>query len=116
MKLMMQIDLLINMLLLPATNGGHMDWYSITFNNVDEPRQKIEFVFLKYFTTSCSQEGMGVFAKHVQQYNATTFYFTPAAASIGKLFGAARCERPSMNNITLLLGPDTCWELFPNEK
>jgi hypothetical protein len=78
----MNIDLLINLLFQPTFDGGHMDWYSITFSNKDEPKQKIQNVFLKYFTTSGAQEGMGVFAKQVQSLNATTFYFTPAAAAI----------------------------------
>lgn len=113
--LLMKIDLLINMLFLPASNGGQMDWYSITFSNSDEPKQKIKHVFLKYFTTSGSQEGMGVFARHVQDIDATTFYFSPGAAAIAKLFGATECERPSSDDITLLFGPDTCWNLFPDK-
>lgn len=92
-----------------------MDWYSITFSDSDEPIQKIQAVFFKYFTTSQAQEGMGVFARQVQRLKATTFYFTPAAAAIAKLFGATRCERPSSDGITLLLGPDTCWDLFPDK-
>jgi hypothetical protein len=89
-----------------------MGWYSITFSDRDDPEQKIQVVFLKYFTTSGTQEGMGVFARQVQTHNATTFYFTPAAAAIAKLFGAAECDRPSSDGIMLLFGPDTCWDLF----
>ena len=111
----MKIDLLVYMLFQPAINGGHMDWYTITFSNRDEPKQKIQDVFLRYFTTSGAQEGMGVFARQVQKLNATTFYFTPAAAAIAKLFGAASCERPSSDGIMLLFGPDTCWHLFPDK-
>jgi hypothetical protein len=111
----MKIDLLINMLFQPAINGGHMGWYSITFSDKDEPKQKIQDVFLKYFTTSGTKEGMGVFARQVQKLNATTFYFTPAAAAIAKLFGATHCERPSSDDIMLLFGPDTCWDLFPDK-
>jgi hypothetical protein len=111
----MKIDLLINMLFQPAINGGHMNWYSITFSDRDEPKQKIQDVFLKYFTTSGTKEGMGVFARQVQKLNATTFYFTPATAAIAKLFGAAKCERPSSDGIMLLFGPDTCWNLFPDK-
>ena len=92
-----------------------MDWYSITFSNRDEPKEKIQRIFLKYFTTSGTQEGMGVFARQVEKHNATTFYFTPAAAAIAKLFGAARCEQPSSDGIKLLFGPDTCWNLFPDK-
>lgn len=92
-----------------------MDWYSITFSDSDEPKQKIQHVFLKYFTTSGAQEGMGVFARQVENLNATTFYFTPAAAAIAKLFGANHCERPSSDNIMLLFGPDTCWDLFSDK-
>ncbi len=103
------------MLFQPAINGGRMDWYRITFSDGDDPQQKIKHVFLKYFTTSSSQEGMGVFAEQAQQLGATTFYFTPAAASIGKLFGATNCERPSSGDIRLLFGPDTCWDLFPDK-
>ncbi len=109
------IDFLINFLFQPVFNGGHIDWYSITFSDKDEPKQKIQAVFLKYFTTSGKQEGMGVFARQVQKLNATTFYFTPAAAAIAKLFGATHCERPSSDGIILLFGPDTCWDLFPDK-
>lgn len=103
------------MLFQQAINGGPMDWYSITFSDRDEPKQKIHDVFLKYFTTSGAQEGMGVFARQVPKLDATTFYFTPAAAAIAKLFGAANCERPSSEGIVLLFGPDTCWDLFPDK-
>lgn len=92
-----------------------MDWYAITFSDEDEPKQKIKHVFLKYFTTTVAQEGMGVFTRQVRNINATTFYFTPAAAAIAKLFGASECERPSSDDITLLFGPDTCWNLFPDK-
>ena len=92
-----------------------MDWYSITFSEADDPRQKIKHIFLKYFTTSGSQEGMGVFVQEIESLNATTFYFTPGAAAIAKLFGATACEQPPGDNITLLFGPDTCWNLFPAE-
>lgn len=92
-----------------------MDWYSITFSKSDDPKQKIKHIFLKYFTTSGSQEGMGVFSREVERLNATTFYFTPGAATIAKLFGATACERPSSGDLTLLFGPDTCWDLFPAE-
>lgn len=92
-----------------------MDWYSITFSEADDPKQKIKHVFLKYFTTSGSQEGMGVFAQEVEGLNAITFYFTPGAATIAKLFGATACERPPSDDITLLFGPDTCWDLFTGE-
>lgn len=92
-----------------------MDWYSITFSDKDEPKQKIQTVFLKYFTTSGAQEGMGVFAKQVKRLNATTFYFTPAAAAIARLYGAVHCEPPSSDDIKLLFGPDTCWNLLPDK-
>ncbi len=103
------------MLFQPNINGGHMDWYSITFSDRDEPKQKIQNVFLKYFTTSGTQEGMGVFARQDIRHNATTFYFTPGAAAIAKLFGATSCEPPSSEGIQLLFGPDTCWVLLPDK-
>lgn len=111
----MQIGLLTTTLFQSGINGGHMNWYSITFRDRDEPKQKIRDVFLKHFTTSGVQEGMGVFAKQVERLHATTFYFTPAAAGIAKLFGAANCERPPSDGIILLFGPDTCWNLFPDK-
>lgn len=111
----MKNTLLIHMLFQPASNEGQPDWYSITFSDKDDPKQKIQHVFLKYFTTSGTQEGMGVFARQVHQLDATTFYFTPAAAAIAKIFGATHCERPSSDGIILLFGPDTCWNLFPDK-
>ena len=92
-----------------------MDWYTLSFSDKDEPKQKTQNVFFKYFTTNGAQEGMGVFAKQVQSLNATTIYFTPAAAAIAKLYGAANCRPPSSDGIKLLFGPDTCWNLFPDK-
>ena len=101
------------MLLQPVIYGGHMDWHAITFKDADEPQEKIKHVFLKHFTTSGSQEGMGVFAEKVPKLGGTTFYFTPAAVAIAKIFRATQCNRPPRDNLKLLFGPDTCWNLFP---
>ncbi len=95
-----------------------MDWYFSTYRDEDEAsesiRDKIKVVFLKYFTTSGTQEGMGVFLKRKIFNQRTTCYFTPAAASITKIFGAFKCEQPPRPGSTLLAGPDTYWNVFPD--
>ena len=103
------------MLIPPTFNGKDMDWYFITLRDgveTSESQQKIKVVFLKFFTTSGAKEGMGVFVRRDILQQTTTFYFTPTAAAIAKIFGAYRCEQPPKLGITLLAGPDTCWNLF----
>ena len=104
------------MLFQPTFKGGDMDWYFITYQDgveASESQDTIKVVFLKYFTTSGVKEGMGVFLRREILNQTTTFYFTPAAASVGKMFGAFKCEQPPRLGITLFAGPDTCWNLFP---
>jgi hypothetical protein len=99
----------------PAHNGVGKDWYFITIREgfaASEFEQKIKDVFLKFFTTSGTKEGMGVFIRHDILKQTATFYFTPTAAAIAKIFRAFSCERPQKLGITLFVGPDTCWKLF----
>ena len=106
------------MLFRPNFNGEEMNWYLITCREgveTTESLDKIKVVFLKYFTTSGAQEGMGVFIRRDVMNQTTTFYFTPAAASIAKIFAAFKCEQPTRLGLTLLAGPDTCWNFFPEK-
>ena len=95
-----------------------MDWSYITYQDgaeASDSQDKIKIVFLKYFTTSGAKEGMGVFLRRDVLQQTSTFYFTPAATSVAKVFGAFKCEQPPRLGITLLAGPDTCWSLFPDK-
>lgn len=104
-----------DMLIHSTFNGGGMDWFYITFRegvDATESQQKIKDVFVKFFTTSGTPENMGVFLRQDIMQQALTFYFTPTAASVAKVFGAFRCQQPEKLGITLFAGPDTCWSLF----
>ncbi len=95
-----------------------MDWYFTTHRDgveSSESQDAIKMVFLKYFTTSGNQEGMGVFLRRDIVDQTTTFYFTPAATSIAKMFSAFKCEQPVRLGLTLFAGPDTCWNLLADK-
>lgn len=103
------------MLTQPTFNRRDMDWYFITLGDgakTTQSPQQIKDAFLKYFTTSGAKEGMGIFNRRDILEQTTTFYFTPAAAGVAKIFRAFRCEKPPKLGITLFAGPDTCWNLF----
>lgn len=99
----------------PTFNERNMDWYHITVRDgveASELQQKIKDIFLKFFTTAGSKESMGIFLRHDILQQTTTFYFTPTAAAVAKIFGAFSCQPPQKLGITLFTGPDTCWSLF----
>lgn len=106
------------MLIQSNFGGGDMNWYFLTLRDgveASESQQKIKDVFLKFFTTSGVQESMGVFLKRDIMQRTTTFFFTPTAAAVAKIFKAYRCEQPPKSGITLIAGPDTCWNLFADK-
>lgn len=99
----------------PNYKGGDQDWYCITVRDGEEAfelQEKIKVVFLKFFTTSGTKDGMGVFVRYDILKRTATFFFTPTAAASARIFRAFRCERPPRLGMTLCAGPDTCWNLF----
>jgi len=43
-------------------------------------------------------------------------YFSPAAAGVAKVFGAAACAKPAAHDLGLLAGPEAAWKtLFPGD-
>ena len=58
---------------------------------------------------------LAVFTRHSSEGRlqcAVTAYFSPAASSLARKFGAVACSRPQRNELALLCGGADAWRLF----
>ena len=58
---------------------------------------------------------LAVFTRHSSEGRlqcAVTAYFSPAASSLARKFGAVACSRPQRNELALLCGDANAWRLF----
>lgn len=61
------------------------------------------------------EQGFGVFSYYDLSENMVTWYFSPEASTLAKMFGASPCEKPSPTpGFGLLAGDARSWEVhFP---
>lgn len=60
---------------------------------------------------------MAVFSRYDLRANMVTVYFTPSAIQLARTFGAKPCEKPSKDDLALIVGDPRCWEiLYPTSE
>lgn len=68
--------------------------------------------------TGCSEE-VAAFIRHESDgrlHCEVKVYFSPASGDIAKTLGAIRCEQPSANGLSMLVGSEAVWGvLFPED-
>ena len=118
------IDALIDEIKLPAassrgyaTDGDVEVWYSKRLGlAVDAigPSIEIQDAFAAFFASEGGPVRAAVFSKFDITTRTITAYFSSAAASLARRFGALPCPKPPRAGLLLLAGDDRCWgELFP---
>ncbi len=92
-------------------------WFSKQLGNgVDAhaPSIAIQEAFLPMFARAGNPTDMAVFSRYDLRENTVTVYFSPAASQLAQTFGAAPCEKPSFENLSLLVGDQRSIDsLFP---
>jgi len=90
-------------------------WYSLDLGDGVQafPRsQEIMDAFFWAFTLPGQPDYMAAFSRYDLKANMVTVYFTPASHSIAEAFNTTPCEKPSSDDLSLLVGDFRCWEQF----
>lgn len=94
-------------------------WYSKDLGDrvaASAPSGQIQEAFLPFFAVAGRPIDMALFARFDPSENVVTYYFSPKAEDLAKMFDAKPCEKPSIANLTLEVGDVRCWQkLFPGE-
>jgi hypothetical protein len=93
-------------------------WYCVTINDYKQIcpiEEKIRKSFTDTYLFNKGQTlSMAAFTK--QDLKAVSVYFTPKANEIAKTFNAVPCEKPTIENLGLLVGDQQDWTtFFPGE-
>jgi hypothetical protein len=98
------------------------DWFSLNLGDgvqADEPSELIKDSYQAAFISSGGPIDMAVFNKRNQgeKRNLITAYFTPSSSSLANTFGATPCEKPTSDDLSLLVGNQAAWDIhFPSRK
>lgn len=97
-------------------------WHSLDLGDaimVNEPIEQIRKVFEEIVSQNSISPDVAIFTRNDSEgrlHCQVTAYFSPAANQIAKLFDAIPCQKPNRDNLDLLAGHETCWEvLFPEK-
>jgi hypothetical protein len=89
-------------------------WYSKDLGDgvsAFAPSGQIKEAFLPLFATAGQPTNMAVFSRYDLEKNIVTIYFSPGAAALAEMFGAAPCEKPKKEGrLSLLVGDRRCLE------
>lgn len=82
-----------------------------------EPLGHLEKCFLSTYANADSPNEMAVFIRHESEgrlHCEVKVYFSPASVVVAREFDAEPCEKPSLDNLSLLAGSEDSWlVLFP---
>lgn len=95
------------------------DWFSLNLGDgiqAFEPSRLIMDAYANAYIAAGSPVDMAVFSKRNQGEKRAliTAYFTPSASSLAKAFGAQPCEKPTSEDMALLVGTQAAWDFFPD--
>ena len=96
-----------------------MDWYKVTLSadDVQLGKQKeIMDQFLHLFEAAGFPKEMALFSSWFLQDNIVELYFSSYVfkplQTLIKLYSGVRCEKPTKDNVSLLVGHDESWKLL----
>lgn len=93
------------------------EWYSKELGDGVQafaPTMQILEAFLPASVTAGQPIYMAIFSRYDLETNIITVYFSPAAASLAKIFNATPCKKPSFERLGLLVGDQqSVGVLFP---
>ena len=97
------------------------DWFMSNLGDpmlADESLNQIKSCFSSQCDSSKNANHMAVFFRHESiggVHCELKVYFSPAALNVAKVFDAAPCQQPSVNDLGLLAGSEESWLfLFPS--
>ena len=95
-------------------------WHSLDLGDAMMAHQSLEQIreaFENFISTNGASQGLAIFTRNDSEgrlHCEVTAYFSPAASELAKTFEAEMCEKPVRDNLDLLAGDETSWEvLFP---
>lgn len=90
-------------------------WFSVELGDgiqAYRPSNQIQKAFIPIFVAANCPKDMAVFSRYDLKQNIVTAYFTPSAYTIAKMFNATPCEKPSQEDLSLLVGDVRCLDIF----
>lgn len=95
-------------------------WYSVNLGDgimAATPRAEIEELFGRLYALAGEPPEMAVFTRSETEgrlHCEVIVYFSPAAVTVAKEFGAQPCGKPERSGLGLLAGDERSWSvLFP---
>lgn len=96
-------------------------WFSKNLGDamlVAESLGRIYELFVVSYKNSDSSKEKAVFIRHESEgrlHCEVNAYFTPETYTLARAVGAARCEKPRSNGLSLLIGSEESWSVhFPD--
>jgi hypothetical protein len=80
---------------------------------------RIEEKFSAVYAKKKSPHDMAVFTRHDSEgrlHCEVMAYFSPAAAEVARLFRAVPCNKPCIDGLSLLAGPESSWAALFNKQ
>ena len=76
------------------------------------PTHEIMDAFTPMLAAAGCPIDMVLFSRYDSQRNVVTVYFSPHASNLARMFGAQPCEKPSREDLSLLVWDARVWEHF----
>lgn len=97
-----------------------MTWFKVDLKNEDVLNGKVFSIqneYEKIFMLNSAPKEAAIFAsRYPNKENITTIYFSPEAARISKailtLYKFQACDKPNKDEVALLIGNTTDWDLL----
>ena len=91
-------------------------WYSVDLGDgaaAYKPTEKIQGAFTAAYVLSGGKtNGIAAFSRYDLETKIVTVYFTPAAHRIAQAFNASPCEKPTTDELGLIIGDADSWHTF----
>lgn len=93
-----------------------MSWHSLNLGNGADafgPTTEIQEAFLAWFAAQGAPQEAAVFSRLEPRDATVTLYFSPGASQFAQaIHGAAPCEKPANNRMSLLVGDQRALSRF----
>jgi hypothetical protein len=97
-------------------------WYTCNLGDAMLAGESLDQIRAAFLSVNKHRHASGeraIFVRHESEgrlHCEVRVYFSPAAAGVAKVFGAAACTKPSAHDLGLLAGPEAAWKtLFPGD-
>ena len=94
-------------------------WYSVDLGDgvaAYQPSSEMQQKFFLILATAGAPHDMALFSKYDLKKNIVTVYFTPSSQKMANSYNATPCDKPSYDDLSLLVGDARVWDIFYPER